>query len=438
MIWLLALPLAYLMWRTLARGRIEYTHREAFTLGNLYYMALPLAIASTTEDFGEVWLGPWRMIARLPGQAGVTRMIVWSVALWACFLLGDALARRRGTSDVDLSGPIGAAVRDRAAWTVVLTGGAIALGLFGAAWAVVNRAILFTGYANFQETAAAGALQAAIAFMTYISVTAALLRAALPRFAVRLAVLVLGFLGVLTLSTGGRQTFVLALIAALVCRSVLRDGVPRRTFVALGIAGVLLFGFIGAWRSGVADTGHLFGSIAAEPLFTFLSFTTLVAFTYLPAFAFPTPLISSFGNIVPSVIWSDKLDYFKHLLDQFRYYSPLGALSLGASMLINFGWIGALVAATAGGFGVERLRQGAMRHPLLLASYCIVVPVLTLDLWRNPMEIPIVKNMFEVGLLLPVALLIAKNLLAARPHAPSSRSGTCAPNNDAEWKASIP
>ncbi len=83
-------------------------------------------------------------------------------------------------------------------------------------------------------------------------------------------------------------------------------------------------------------------------------------------------------------------------------------------MLINFGWIGSLIAAMMGGFGAERLRQGALRHPLLLASYCIVVPVLTLDLWRNPMEIPIVKNMFEVGVLLPVALLIAKNLLA--PH----------------------
>ncbi len=60
MTWLLALPLAYLLWRTLARGRIEYTHREAFTPGNIYYLALPLALASTTRNFGQIWLGPWR------------------------------------------------------------------------------------------------------------------------------------------------------------------------------------------------------------------------------------------------------------------------------------------------------------------------------------------------------------------------------------------
>ena len=420
MTWLLILPLTYLLWRTLARPRIEYTHREAFTLGNLYYMALPLGLASTTNDYGQFWLPPWRLIARLPGEAGIERMILWSVALWAAFLVGDAFARRRGSPMVEFAEPIAAAVRDRGAWTVVLTGCAIGLGIFGLAWAVANRAILFTGYQNFKETAAAGALQAAIAFTTYISVIAVLLRPALPRSTVRLAIAVVGFLGVLTLSTGGRQTFALTLIAALVCRSMLRSGVPRRTFIMSGLAGVFLFGSIGAWRAGNSDSGHFFESIGLEPLFTFISFTTLVAFTDLPNFAFPTSLLAGFGNLVPSAIWSDKLDFFQGLLTKFHYYSPLGALSLGASLLINFGWIGALCTAAAAGFGAERLRQGAHRHPLLLASYCIVVPVLTLDLWRNPMEISVVKNIFEVGLLLPLSLLILKNLLASSVRALSS------------------
>ena len=414
MSWLLALPLLYLLWRTLARRRIVYGHSEAFTFGYLYYVGLPLALANTPQNFGQKWLPSWQLVARMPGADGVERLIWWSIGLWLAFLLGDALARRRTLPGVDFEGPLASVLHDRAAWTIVLGSAGVALALFGIAWAIQNRALLFTGYVDLDPTSDfKGPLQAAIGFMTYLMLLAILFRKAIGQSLVALMVLVVAFLGVLTLSVGARQTFVLTLIGAIACRSVLRSGVPRATFFSLATLGGLLFGFIGNWRTASTDS-PIYATLALESLFTFISLPTLTAFTKLPLFSFGIPIWGGFGNLIPTVFWPTKADFFRSLIADYHFYSPFGAINFAASALINFGWIGSLLFSVVLGFGSERLHQAAKKRPMFLATYCILVAVLSFDLWRNPLQIPIVRNLFEVGMLLPLTLVLTKNIIAKR------------------------
>ena len=424
--WLLALPVVFLLWRTLARRRIIYGHREAFTFGYLFYVGLPLLLANTTENWEQKALPSWRLVARIPGPEGVERLIWWSILVWFAFLLGHALASRRVPGGVDFAAPLASAQRDRAAWTIVLGGASFALALFAVAWAIQNRALLFTGYLQLdRDSEFKGPLQAAIAFMTYLMLVAVILHRSLERWLLPAMLAVVCFLGLLTLSVGARQTFVLTLIAALACRSFLRRGLPRSSFFLFGLLGAAIFGFIGNWRSASTDS-PIYESIVLEPLFTFISLPTLITFTKLPLFSVPYQFLVGFTNIIPSAIWQGKHDFFVSLANDFKFYSPFGAINLGASLLINFGWAGSVLFSCLLGFGSERLHQAAHRRPLFLATYCLLIAVLSFDLWRNPLEIPVVKNIFQAGVLLPLFLVLAKNLLAKRYVSPIDGHGALA------------
>lgn len=401
MIVLLALPALYLIWRVLLRRRVEVTHRETFTLGFLWYAGLPLLLSGLNVELASPALRGWQAIATLMGPARLDAELIWGVAVWAAFIAGTMIVPR---SEADRAPPADGAYP--MAWRVVLLViGAAALA-FGIAWGSANRGLLFAGYeTSVVDDVVRGPLQAALLYTSIAAMIAFLRRDAIGNAPVLLNGSAALLMILLSLSLGTRGATVLALLMVVVVTSRLRGGLSRGLVVSGGLAGVTALAALAAWRLRSNDLGFAVLSPALESLYTYFSAATYLAFNDIPTFAFPSPLVGAVGNLVPRALWPGKAEYLEGLLSGVKMFQPVGAMHVFASLLINFGWLGSLVAVFGAGLGVERLSRS--RRPACVASYGLIVGVLTTDVWRNPFAQSLIKSVLQGAILVPLMITAA-------------------------------
>lgn len=405
---LLAVPLIYLVWQGALKRRIVITHRETFTLGFLWYAAMPLYLANADLVIDSPALTGWRAIATLMDPAVQRTELLWAFGLWVAFMLGCALLHRPAVTDA--LPPAEPMSRESvAAWTVVLLAIGAAAMAFGLAWGLANRALLFSGYSVEYDDVARGPLQGAIVYASVTAVIAYTMSRQIGRIPLAVILVAVVALIVLSLSLGTRSMALLSLIMLAALFSKMRGGLPRIFVVVGSLIVVGGFSAIAAWRQGTSDIGFALLSAALEPLYTYISAATYLAFNEPASVALPTPLIGSLVNLVPRALWPDKVEYLASLTAGVRIYAPLGATHLFASLLMNFGWIGGLVVAVASGAGIERLSQS--RRPTVVASYILIVAVLAADIWRNPFSQSVIKSVLQGGVLVPLLIAFAAALL---------------------------
>lgn len=408
MILLLTLPVFYLIWRGVRGRRVEVTHRETFTLGYLWYGALPLFLSGTDVELDSPALRGWRSIANLMGPEIMRTELIWSVAIWAAFIAGTMVVPRVAATTssirVDEVHPM--------AWRTVLLLIGIGSLTFAIAWGVVNRGLLFGGYeANGFDDVVRGPLQASLLYTSVAAIIAYLRRHAIgntPAIVNGAAVLIMILL---SLSVGTRGAAVLAVLMAVAVASKVRGGLSRKMLVIGGLASVTALAALAAWRLGSSDIAFAALSPALESLYTYFSAATYLTFNAVPIIAFPSPLLGGIGNLVPRALWPDKGEYLGSLLNGVKIFAPVGALHLFASLLVNFGWLGSIVAAFFAGAAVERLSRS--QRPACIAAFALIVGVLTTDLWRNPFSQSLIKSVLQGAVLIPLLLTFAA-LVATR------------------------
>ncbi len=396
--------LMFLAGRMLLVRRVRLGHVEAFTLGFLVYCAVPMTLATIDLAFDSVPAQLWQRIVTMGGIARLEMLMWWSMGLWSCFVAGSALASLADRPAAVPSVPTEA--RGARVWTLLVVLVSTALLAFGLAWAVTNRGMLFAGYSGAYEELALGPLQTAILAMTLVTLMAASLGRSIGRAPLLLAGAVLALLSALSLSVGTRQAVTVTLVALVAFASVRRGGVRRELLLVIASLAITGFAIVSAWRIGDLSLQSMLLTPAFEPMFTFLSLATFLAFETPAPLAVPTPLLLAFLNLVPSAVWPEKIEVLDAMLDQYAIVSPLGATHLIVSSFINFGWLGSLLVALASGFAIERLRQLAKGWVLFTPTYALVVGVLASDLWRNPFQNAVVKSLFQAGVLVPLALVL--------------------------------
>lgn len=405
MSYLFAIPLLYLIQRVVLRRRVIITHRETFTLGFLWYGAMPIAASVVQLPTIVPELRFWQSIATLMGPNRVETLTIWCVLVWVAFILGCTVVRQPDKTFTQM--PV--CKNASKSWRLVLISVSLAAAFFAVVWAISNRGILFRGYADTYDDATRGPLQAALIYTSVAFVIALLMR----RDIARLPVFLVGFvaigLGLLSLSVGTRSMPVLITVMLVALISRLRGGISRILLLVSVVLALAGFSALAAWRQGGGDFRFALLTPALEPLYTYISAASYLAFNEIPLIAFPDPLLGSLANLVPRVAWPEKVEFVDSLTENIKIFAPLGATHLFVSLLINFGWIGGVIVSFSTGIGIEKLSR--CRGPVLMASYALVVAVLATDIWRNPFSQSLIKSVLQGAFLVPALLFIIATLL---------------------------
>jgi hypothetical protein len=211
------------------------------------------------------------------------------------------------------------------------------------------------------------------------------------RFYARCFGLMLAANSVVLLSTGGRLYTVSAIVAAFFYywNWGAKDDAARRRSAVFMLTVPIVMAALGSWRLGELDLGPLGFYLFAEPVFTSISGVTLVQGGSWSWLDLPRDFGSAFLNIVPSVFWPGKADLMVSLLDSdLRLQSPLGAMSIIASSIGNFGYVGGLTFFVGVGYVMGRARRNAT-SPVTRALYCYLSCLLPFLFFRDPFQIQI-------------------------------------------------
>lgn len=218
---------------------------------------------------------------------------------------------------------------------------------------------------------------------------------------------------ILALSMGGRLYFVTNIIAIIIFFSVYFDlKIRLREFFLIGMMGAGVAALWGVLRAGGNFSfGNMLLNLAQEPLLTSVSAFAFLEDGKFPLLNFPIFLISDFTNLLPSSLFPEKIQYLLNPQDLgYEIYMPLGGLHIFVSLVINFGIVGAAFFFTCIGFLVGKFERSSMSVQAV-TIYCFVCSWLTFSLNRDPFSVSLVKNIFEISLLIPLILYLIQKII---------------------------
>ncbi len=370
------------------------SHLHMFMIGWCYYLLVPIALGRLGV------FQHWEAFELMSRYAAPTDpwwpvLIAYALALPPMFFLGSWLGKvvpRVRTLKTPL----------RQSTSLLLPLYALLLGMS----AVAVRGSLFQGYSPDTDPAAAGpiaTLQMAL-LLQYLAAKDAGLPSA------RWAGGLLAASSVLLIGMGGRL-YVLSTLAALYFHWWKYTAVGRRArlrSLAILVATPIFFGVVGMWRLGFFDPSTLSFFIFAEPLFTSITAFTMMESHGWSWFAYPADFVSSFINIVPTMLWPDKGTKLVSLGDSpLPFESPFGAISIVTATVGNFGMLGGPLFVGLVGFILERVRR-ACASSAGRALYCYLCCLLPFMFFRDPYQV-------QVKIVLTGFLLIWLNRLLAIP-----------------------
>ena len=166
---------------------------------------------------------------------------------------------------------------------------------------------------------------------------------------------------------------------------------------------IIMMGAIGVIRLGGSIDGLVYNiilNIVMETMFTSFSMIGFLAAGIIDILNFPIVLLSSFVNLIPSVIFEDKASL---IIDMetlgYTLFAPLGALNSFVSFMVNFGAIGSLIVIFFFGYLFSALKK---RTNILCKIYYIMLSGwLPFTFFRDPFSVSLVKNMFEFSIVIP-------------------------------------
>ncbi len=394
--------------------RYTLTHRHLFLLGWTYYLALPLLLGHS---------GVFDSVSSLsllggyfdPQSPSWQALVLFCVLAPLAYLLGGAWTPLR-------AGALAPTVPDerrRGAWPLIPVYGAL-LALF----TFQARSLLFTGYVESVEVSLLGplaTLQMLVLFQYLFE------RTAERHTASAFGWLLLLNSGVL-LSLGGRL-YVLSALVALYFRWWnwgARSGAQqlRSLILLLGAPAVLVA--VGMWRVGATDYSLVGFYLVSESTFTSISGFTLFTGGQWSLLDMPGEFIAAFVNIVPSALWPGKAEWLIALTSASQNYeSPFGAISIVASSVGNFGFLGALLFFF--GVGAYMSTTGRThRQPARIAHYSYLVGMLPFMFFRDPFQVQ-VKLVMTGFLLYWATVLLRSRQRPASVMVPDAAAATPAP-----------
>lgn len=416
----LGLALAVVARRVALYRRLRIDHVLLFSVGHAYYFSLAGIMAKL-----NILSGTYGFVYGYFDRVTPERQVwvsLWGLLLLMAFLLGSAAYRRPLVVEPQpVRSPSAQALVAPAVTMLVAALGGFVL------TAVLYRSVILEGYRSLdpqliQEQTGRGVLSAA-ASATILSALFLLdvVRRATGRVKspgiVLLVVFSMFVPSATLLLAGGRMYVATLLVALLVWRTHVRRPVQRKVLIAGALFGFVALTSLGSLRTGAVPDRNTVGFYAtSESVLDGISkgrFLTSKREIFLPL-RVPKYLLSDLTNIVPRAVLPGKDDLrFDPEDDGFLNVSSLGATHLTVSAMINFGFVGSLLAFGALANVLARLRHKILRRPTIVwsISYACASAALTFSIFRDPFSISVARWMLVNAIVLPGVYLAAVKLV---------------------------
>jgi hypothetical protein len=381
---------------TLFRSR-QLTHVAFFSAGYLFYWVLPILLGQVQIfDADEGFFGNWVVFFKRVPQGQLEIYAVSILVYYFCFILGDRLARKTKPSFPKMKSP-------PLTFVSVLY---IIVFIVAASYTYYLRSLIGANYDDIGEgILSMGTL---VAFsLTLLGM--ALLKTTESEKATFFSTIsnrwMLGFflISFLQLTMGGRLYFVSSLLLMAGYRSVFFRKYSGGQLLAFVLGAAVFGGAAGLLRlrSGV-NTLALVLNLAGEPVGTSFSLVSFLSSNHIPWIEFPRFLAGDLLNLVPRVIFENKMDFLPDPTKAgFSFVSPQGAMNSWVSFIINFGLAGTAIVMVLIGFCLRWLLMNAT-SPILKTQYLMCSAFLTFTFFRDAFSMSLVKNIFEFSIVMPL------------------------------------
>ena len=373
-------------------------HISLFIFGFIYYLVTPLFVVSSRiwEDYPGV-----QILYKYYKDEYILGYLVIVFLLGFFYLLGSYI-------------PI---ISNKRNWNTILTNKTVysSKGLFAASFPVLlfsqfhiftNRGSLFQGYQIEMDNPFVGAIATTAIFYLFLFIYNK--KGNYSRNINTILVIILIELSFVMLGVGTRMYFLVILVTIIL---YMHDNnvLPTKKIILLGGTGIFLLLLVGIWRLGTESVSleNIIYIGIAEPTFTWISAISMYDLNKLPMFSIPYNFASSFINFLPSIIFPDKAKMVSDI--SLNYDSPLGAISVFASVISNFGIIGSFLAFFVLGFLISYIRLHWKSVFGQTYYYCIC-GVIPFQLFRDPFTV-VNKVFFSNLLLVPVLFIFLHRML---------------------------
>jgi len=403
---------------TLLRAR-RVDHITLFSAGYLYYWVFPVLVghfpvAANSDIAFEKWLQIFERVPR-------SQFALYSVSIliyYACFRLGDALARRMQFRSRPAKTPALNFVPLLYAFVFVVAVG----------YTYQIRSAIGMNYNDLGDIfISKGTLTAISLVLLALALLIATGNEKITFIATVSNRWMLGyFLIALLLLTMGERLYVMTSFLLLAAyRSVFFKEYKLTQLLAcvFGMATLSALAGLIRLRSNL-DISALMWNLAYEPVFTAYSLVSFLGFNHIPWVAFPRFLAGDFINLVPTWLMRSKLDMMPDPTKAgFYFISPLGALNSWVSFMVNFGLAGTAFAMLFAGYLLRWLLKTA-NSPVIKTQYLMCSAFMAFTFFRDPFSVSLVKNIFEFALVTPLLGAFVSEVLvwsasAARSEGPS-------------------
>jgi len=392
---------------------IEFNHVLAFTFGFLFYWIVPVA------------LGTWRLFDDMPamsawygifdgiGEAKLAGYLLICMGAYVSFAIGTERGERR-----PVKGP---APDTKRFLNIDLMNGYLLLAVvFALVAGFVIRGDFFKGYSkvgNVEDLNSRGGtvFGAVMAFSISLWILYASMRyQKLKQHATVSAVFANRFLALyaveaaLAVSMGSRYIVLSSAFMFTTYCSVYFKRWSLATMCSFLVLLLVFALFVGALRADLKVTqspGEIaFGGLA-ETVNDSLSLTYFLSNYSFGVLRWPAFLISDYIYLVPRVFLPTKDSMILSPEDSgLHIENPVGGVNSFFSFMVNFGALGTMVFLFLFSFGMGFLksRRGSI---LARAMYCMISGWLLISFFRNPFEVSLVKDIFQMSIVVPAFVL---------------------------------
>lgn len=389
------------------KGKLKINHIFCVSLGYVYYGLIPFWCFESGIVFHNGGYQSLLMYYSQISRVNLIKYFILSFLMYVMFILGSRTAKRRFVIQKRK-----ASIRfsEQVLFPVVI--------LLGLAILWLNRKFLFKGY-NGIKNAYKGTLSAYVIMLFSIALMNFFAQRRTLHFTRRFFNkwgIAFTLFSVMLLSMGGRLYVLTSIFAILVCYSCYHvNGISIRSFGKIFLGLILAAGLIGVVRQGRAVyVKDVLFNILEEPLYCSFSLLTYLGNNEIDSwFTFSVILFSGLINLVPTIIFPDKIKYIRSVFDLGREISsPLGGMHYFVSFTIDFGIVGSMLMFYV--FG--RITRVLCQEPeldLKKTIYCLICSYMIFGIYRDPIAISIVKDIIEFSIVIPVMVFCINQILFA-------------------------
>jgi hypothetical protein len=394
-----------------SRQGIEFNHVLAFTCGFLFYWILPVALGIWRIFDDMTAMAAWYGIFDGIPDSKLAGYLVISLGVYLAFVLGT----ERGERCPHKSPKPG---RKHPLNIGLMNGYLLLAVVFFLASGLAIRGEFFRGYSNIREVEDLMS-RSVFSAVTVFSIALWILYSSmrhqkLGQTTANYKVFANRFLGlyfveaILIISMGSRY-FVLssAFMFVVYCSVYFKKWSPATicTFLALLLVFALTVGAFRADLSVTQSTGEIAFSGLGETLNGALSLTYFLREYSFGVLRWPVYLLSDYVYLVPRIFLPMKDSMVLNPEDRgFHIENPVGGTHSFFSFMINFGALGTLLFMFCFAYGLALLKS---RKQSILARvvYSMISGWLLITFFRNSFEVSLVKDIFQMSILVPSFVL---------------------------------